>query len=187
MKLGSTKIKDLYLISPKLFKDNRGYFFESFNLESFKKKINKNYNFVQDNESLSKKNVLRGLHFQKPPYEQAKLVRVLNGSIFDVAVDIRPQSPTYKKWYGVVLSSNNNKQLFIPEGFAHGFLSLEDDTKILYKTTNYFNKDSERSILWNDSEISIEWPTSIDNLIISDKDKFAQSFREHENEIFRNE
>lgn len=186
MKIDSSKIKDLHLITPKLFKDNRGYFFESFNLENFQKQINKNYSFVQDNESLSKKNVLRGLHFQKPPYEQAKLVRVLNGSIYDVAVDIRPQSTTYRKWYGVLLSSNNNKQLFIPEGFAHGFLSLEDDTKILYKTSNYYNKDAERSILWSDSEIGINWPISIDNLIISDKDKFAQSLRDYENEIITN-
>lgn len=169
------------LIEPKLFRDDRGYFFESFNLEEFKKAVGYDINFVQDNESMSKKGTVRGLHFQTGDFEQSKLVRVVKGAVYDVAVDIRQGSKTYGKYVGVYLSENNHQQFFIPRGYAHGFIALEDDTIFQYKCDNYYNKLSEGSILWNDPTININWGNYYDlnKIIVSEKDALAKLF-EHE-------
>jgi dTDP-4-dehydrorhamnose 3,5-epimerase len=158
MKVEKTPIKDLLIISPKVFGDERGYFMESFNKKDLIKEIG-SFEFVQDNQSLSSKGVLRGLHFQNFPYEQGKLVRVIKGAVNDVVVDIRKTSSTYGKVFKIKLSEYNFKMLWIPPGFAHGFETLEDDTIFSYKVTNYYDKDSEQSILWNDSTLNIEWET----------------------------
>ena len=162
------EIPDVILITPKAFSDERGFFMESHKESEFKAN-GINFEFKQDNHSKSSKNVLRGLHYQLEPYAQGKLVRVITGKIFDVAVDIRKGSPTFGKWVSAELSEDNKKMLWIPPGFAHGFLSLEDNTNVLYKSTNEYNKESERGISWNDSEIDIKWP--FDNPLLSDKDK----------------
>ncbi len=172
MKIEKTLIKDLLVLSPTVFKDDRGYFLESYNKKSLEEILN--VEFVQDNESLSQKKVLRGLHFQEPPYGQGKLVRVITGSVLDVAVDLRKDSSTFGKYYKHVLSQQNKQQLFIPQGFAHGFLVLEDNTIFNYKCTNYYEKGSEVSLLWNDPTINIDW--QIDTPIISKKDQNALSF-----------
>lgn len=174
MELVKTTIDGLLIIKPDVFKDERGYFFESYNKERFAK-AGLNMDFVQDNESKSDKGVLRGLHFQKPPYAQGKLVRVIKGSVMDVAVDLRKESPTYGKWESVVLTEENKLQFWIPEGFAHGFVALEDNTIFNYKCTNVYNKESEGSILWNDPDINISW--NIDNPILSEKDKISPLFK----------
>lgn len=174
MELIKTSIDGLLIIKPDVFKDERGYFFESYNKERFAK-AGLNMDFVQDNESKSDKGVLRGLHFQKPPYAQGKLVRVIKGSVMDVAVDLRKGSPTYGKWESVVLTEENKLQFWIPEGFAHGFVALEDNTIFNYKCTNVYNKESEGSILWNDPDINISW--NIDNPILSEKDKISPLFK----------
>ena len=148
MTIEKTSINDLLIITPNIFKDDRGYFFESYNIEKLSKLIKTD--FVQDNESLSQKNVLRGLHFQNPPFAQAKLIRVVKGSILDVAVDLRKTSPTFGRHFKHILSGENKQQLYIPEGFAHGFLCLEDNTILNYKCSNYYNPESENSIIWND-------------------------------------
>jgi dTDP-4-dehydrorhamnose 3,5-epimerase len=171
MNIIETPLNGLYLIEPKIFKDNRGYFFESYNMNNFKKN-GINTNFVQDNESNSSKGVLRGLHFQSPPYSQAKLIKVVTGSILDVAVDIRKDSKTYGKYYSVVLTRENKKMLYIPEGFAHGFLSLEDNTTLQYKCSNFYNKECDGSIIWNDPNININWGIDSEP-IISEKDKLG--------------
>jgi len=155
MKIEKTNFSDLLVITPKIFIDARGYFMESYNQKHLDNVCGTN--FVQDNESLSHKGVLRGLHFQRPPFAQAKLVRVIVGSILDIAVDLRKQSPTYGKHFSHIISDKNKKQLFIPIGFAHGFLSLENNTIVNYKSSEFYNKDSEDSILWNDIDLSIEW------------------------------
>ena len=170
MKIIKTSIEGLLIIKPDVFKDERGYFFESYNKERFAKE-GLDMNFVQDNESKSSKGVLRGLHFQKPPYAQGKLVRVVKGAVMDVAVDLRKDSPTYGKWESVILTEENKFQFWIPEGFAHGFVTLEDETIFNYKCTNVYNKESEGSILWNDPDINIDW--NIDNPILSEKDKIS--------------
>ena len=172
------EIKGPYLISPKIFEDSRGFFYESWNKETFLKLSNNNLNFVQDNHSKSKKGVLRGLHYQLNPYAQGKLVRCINGSIYDVLVDLRIKSKTFGKWAGVFLSKENFNQIWIPEGFAHGFLTISDTAEIIYKTTNYWQKNFERSIIWNDKSISIKWP--LDYLksyspTLSFKDKNSQT------------
>ena len=174
MELIKTSIDGLLIIKPDVFKDERGYFFESYNKERFAK-AGLMMDFVQDNESKSDKGVLRGLHFQKPPYAQGKLVRVIKGSVMDVAVDLRKGSPTYGKWESVVLTEENKLQFWIPEGFAHGFVALEDNTIFNYKCTNVYNKESEGSILWNDPDINISW--NIDNPILSEKDKISPLFK----------
>jgi len=174
MELITTPIKDLLIIQPKIFKDERGYFFESYN-ESIFKKNGLNINFVQDNESLSQRGVLRGLHFQNPPFAQGKLVRVIKGSVLDVALDIRKNSPTYGQHFSIELSEENKTQLWIPEGFAHGFLTLEDNTIFSYKCTNLYNKNSEGCILWNDSLLDIKW--EITNPVLSEKDKLGEAFK----------
>jgi len=160
------------IIEPKIFKDERGYFFESFNEKEFKEKV-ADIDFVQDNESKSSYGVLRGLHFQKPPYAQAKLVRVIKGAVIDVVVDIRKDSPNYKKYYYAYLSEENHRQFFVPVGFAHGFVSLRDDTIFQYKCNNFYNKESEDAICYDDPEINIPWSSFINknDIILSDKDK----------------
>ena len=167
MNLQRTKIDDLLLIQPDVYPDERGYFFESFQKENFRK-LGIDVDFVQDNESMSAKNVLRGLHFQVPPFAQGKLVRVVMGSALDVAVDLRKNSQTYGKWESVVLSEKNKLMLWIPEGFAHGFLTLEDNTVFQYKCTNYYNRVSERGIIWNDPDLNIDW--GADQPLVSEKD-----------------
>jgi dTDP-4-dehydrorhamnose 3,5-epimerase len=170
-KFRKLEIKDVVLIEPHVFRDIRGYFMETYKFSEFSNNGIKEH-FTQDNHSLSTKYVLRGLHYQLPPYAQGKLVRCINGEIFDVAVDIRKNSPTFGKWVGVNLSSENKKMLYIPSGFAHGFLTLSDVAEIHYKMTNEYAPEYERGILWNDKEIDINWPVDdINSIIISDKDK----------------
>lgn len=168
------EIEGLALLDTKVFSDDRGVFFESFNQELFETLTGDQVTFVQDNVSISKKNVLRGLHFQAPPYAQGKLVRVLNGKVIDVAVDIRKNSPTYGQHVAVELSAENAKMFWIPAGFAHGFVALEDDTLFSYKCTATYNKESEGDLLWSDSRLNINW--GVNNPILSDKDKIAESF-----------
>lgn len=163
MKLIPTRIPDVVIIEPTVFGDDRGWFTETYNQQRFDAELAKlglpaPRPFVQDNHSCSKAGVLRGLHYQLPPHPQGKLVRVTQGAAFDVAVDIRKGSPTFGQWVGTELSAANKRQLWLPEGFAHGFLTLVDDTHFLYKTTDFYAKDCERSILWNDPEIGIQWP-----------------------------
>ena len=163
-------IPEVFLIKPKLYFDNRGAFFESFNDKKFKELSGLDVNFVQDNVSFSKKGVLRGLHFQLAPFEQAKLVQVLKGKVLDVAVDIRENSPSYGKYVSYELSDENNFQLFIPRGFAHGFLSLSEEVIFSYKCDNYYAPDCDSGIIYNDSNIDINWGDNLENLIVSDKD-----------------
>ena len=174
MNITKTDIEGLIIIEPQIFKDSRGCFFESWNAKKFKQ-LGINEDFVQDNQSVSSKGVLRGLHFQNPPYAQAKLVRVIEGSVLDVAVDLRKNSPTYGKHVSVILSEQNNKSFFIPKGFAHGFLSLEDNTVFNYKCSDYYNKESEGSLLWNDEDLKIDW--QVDNPLVSEKDLQADLFK----------
>jgi dTDP-4-dehydrorhamnose 3,5-epimerase len=171
MEIIKTKIEGLLIVKPQVFEDERGYFFESYNKERFKN-AGLDLSFVQDNESKSQKNVLRGLHFQRPPYAQGKLVRVVKGAVLDVAVDLRKESPTYGQWEAVELSEENKLMYWIPPGFAHGFLTLRDETVFTYKCTNVYNRESEGSILWNDPEIGIDWQIK-DTPILSEKDKQA--------------
>jgi len=167
-----TFIKGLLLVKPSVHKDERGYFLESYNKKNLESIVN--LEFVQDNESLSQKNVLRGLHFQKPPDAQDKLVRTITGSVLDIVVDLRKDSNTYGEHFKHILSDKNKTQLYIPAGFAHGFLVLENNTIFSYKCTRYYNKGSEDAILWNDKTLNIDW--NIDNPIISEKDKNAKIF-----------
>ena len=169
MKVTSLKIPDVKLIEPDVFEDERGFFYESFHQQKFNQAIGENIIFVQDNHSKSTKGVLRGLHYQEAPFAQGKLVRVIAGEVFDVAVDIRKESPTYGKWVSEILSAENKKQLWIPEGFAHGFLTLSDDAELLYKTTNFYKKEYEKNTHWQKNEFSIKWP-KIKNVILSNKD-----------------
>mgnify|MGYP000887012622 FL=1 len=178
MEIIYTEIPGLLIIKPKVFEDARGYFFESFNQEKFES-AGIQASFVQDNESKSQKNVLRGLHFQKPPYAQGKLVRVMKGSVLDVAVDLRTGSPTYGKWASIVLSESNKFMYWIPEGMAHGFLTLEDNTVFFYKCTQIYNPASEGSIRWDDPDLGIEWKLQSPPLL-SDKDKVSPPFRTFE-------
>jgi len=177
MEIISTGFEGLYLIQPKIFYDDRGYFFESYHKEKLAAAgiISE---FVQDNQSLSDKNVLRGLHFQNPPFAQGKLVRIITGSVLDLVVDIRKESKTYGKHYKVELNEENKTMLWIPQGFAHGFLTLRDNTIFAYKCTNYYNKNSEGCILWNDADLNIDW--EVENPIISAKDLVGSKFREFE-------
>ncbi|ELL7784827.1 dTDP-4-dehydrorhamnose 3,5-epimerase, partial [Cronobacter sakazakii] len=170
MKVVKTDISDVLIFEPKVFGDDRGFFFESFNQKTFMEAVGRKVTFVQDNHSKSACGVLRGLHYQLDPYAQGKLVRCVVGEVFDVAVDIRKNSTTFGKWVGVNLSADNKRQLWIPEGFAHGFLVLSETAEFVYKTTNYYNPESDRGIIWNDEDISIEWPLVRDP-ILSHKDK----------------
>jgi dTDP-4-dehydrorhamnose 3,5-epimerase len=158
MKVTPTAIPDVLIIEPKVFGDARGFFFESYNRQAFNEATGLDVDFVQDNHSKSAKGVLRGLHYQLPPKAQGKLVRVVQGEVFDVAVDIRKGSPTFGRWAGEVLSAENRCQLWIPPGFAHGFLTLSDTAEFLYKTTDYYSPEHERSLLWCDPALGIEWP-----------------------------
>lgn len=183
MKLTPTRLPDVVIIEPAVFGDDRGWFMESHNAARFNAELAKlglpaPRPFVQDNHSCSKAGVLRGLHYQLNPHAQGKLVRVVKGSAFDVAVDIRKGSPTFGQWAGVTLSAANNLQLWVPEGFAHGFLALEDDTHFLYKTTDTYAKDCERSIRWDDPAIGIEWPLGSLVLNINAKDAEAPVLRD---------
>lgn len=170
MKFTETELPGVFVIEPKVFKDERGYFFESFNEKEFEENIGK-INFVQDNESKSSFGVLRGLHYQLPPFTQSKLVRVIKGKILDVAVNIKKNSPTFGKYVMVELSENNKKQLFIPKGFAHGFIVLSDYVIFNYKVDNYYSKEHDRGVKFNDSEIGIEWPIRQKEILLSEKDK----------------
>lgn len=174
-------IVDVILFEPKVFGDARGFFFESFNHASFEATVGKEIRFVQDNHSRSAKNVLRGLHYQiQQP--QGKLVRVTEGEVFDVAVDLRQSSPTFGKWVGEILSAENKRQLWIPEGFAHGFSVLSETAEFLYKTTDYYAPQFERCIIWNDPTLAIKWPESQAAYSLSGKDVLGQSF--HSSEVF---
>ena len=173
MKIIKTEIEGLLIIEPRVFEDERGYFFESWSKDAFEN-AGLDINFVQDNQSFSSKGVVRGLHFQNPPFAQGKLVRVLKGSVLDVAVDIRENSPTYGKYFSIHLSEENKTMFWIPPGFAHGFSTLEDNTIFSYKCSGVYNKESEGSLLWNDTDLNINW--KIDNPIISEKDQNSAIF-----------
>jgi dTDP-4-dehydrorhamnose 3,5-epimerase len=167
MEIITTAFKDLYIFKPKIFEDHRGYFFESFN-KKFLELTGLDIQFVQDNQSLSARGVLRGLHFQMPPFAQGKLVRVVSGGVLDIAVDLRKTSSTFGQTYAIELNARNQLQMYIPEGFAHGFLSLEDNTIFEYKCTNYYEPSSERTLLWNDATIDFDW--GIKTPIMAEKD-----------------
>lgn len=175
MKVIKTDIPDVLIFEPKVFGDERGFFMESFNQKVFEEAVGRKVEFVQDNHSKSSKGVLRGLHYQLAPYAQGKLVRCIAGEVFDVAVDIRKDSITFGKWIGVTLSAENKKQLWIPEGFAHGFYVLSDTAEFVYKTTNYYSHSHERGILWDDKDLNIVWPNER-NIILSIKDQNANKF-----------
>lgn len=176
MKSELTPFEGLHIIHPSVFTDERGYFFESFNMNKFRDLTNFKGEFVQDNQSLSHKNVVRGLHFQVPPFTQAKLVRVVRGAIIDFVVDLRKNSPTFGKYFSLELNEKNNISLFIPEGFAHGFTSLTNDTIFLYKCSHYYHKESERTLLWNDPDLNIDW--RCDKPIISEKDNIGFNLKQ---------
>lgn len=176
MNVISTEIPDVKIFEPKVFGDARGFFYESFNQKIFEDATGLKREFVQDNHSKSSKGVLRGLHYQLPPMAQGKLVRVVQGEVFDVAVDIRKSSPTFGQWVGVVLSEANSRQLWIPEGFAHGFLTLSETAEFLYKTTNYYSPKDEGAIVWNDSDLAIAWPEA-GEVLVSGKDQVAPAFK----------
>lgn len=165
-----TEIEGVYVLEPRVFRDARGYFFESWRQADFDQHIGRHVEFIQDNESKSSYGVLRGLHYQKGEYSQAKLVRVIRGRVLDVAVDIRKSSPTFGKYVAVELSEDNKRQLFIPRGFAHGFLVLSDEAVFTYKVDNVYAPQHEASIRWNDKDINIEWPISADDVLTSEKD-----------------
>ncbi|AWX44994.1 dTDP-4-dehydrorhamnose 3,5-epimerase [Flagellimonas maritima] len=178
MKVQKTKIIDCYILEPIIHEDKRGYFFESYNQEKFESLTGLKPYFVQDNESLSSKGVLRGLHFQKEEHAQAKLIRVGDGEVLDVAVDIRPDSKTFGNVVSTILSSNNKKQMFIPRGCAHGFVTLSNTAKFFYKCDNFYNAASEGGIIYNDKTFNIDWMIPEENLIISEKDKSLPALKE---------
>ncbi len=179
MKIAPSKLPEVLVIEPRVFGDERGFFYESYNEREFGKIAGRIPNFVQDNHSKSAKNVLRGLHYQiKQP--QGKLVRVIAGEVFDVAVDIRKSSPTFGKWVGEILSAENKRMLWVPEGFAHGFLVLSETAEFLYKTTDYWAPEHERSILWNDPDLAIDWPLAGQSPLLSNKDREAKRFMDAE-------
>lgn len=175
MKVIPTEIPDVLIIEPQVYGDDRGFFLESFNQKDFREKTGVNTTFVQDNHSMSLKNVLRGLHYQIPN-PQGKLVRVVSGSVFDVAVDARQSSPTFGQWVSCVLSAENKRIFWVPEGFAHGFLVLSERAEFLYKTTNYYYPQYEKTILWNDADLGIDWPLDTPP-ILSPKDQAGQAFK----------
>lgn len=183
MNVTKTAIPDVLIFEPNVFGDDRGFFFESFNQKKFEQVTGKKVKFVQDNHSKSTRGVLRGLHYQLPPNAQGKLVRVVQGEVYDVAVDIRKSSPTFGQWVGQMLSAENKKQLWIPEGFAHGFLTLSETAEFLYKTTDYYAPDSEASIVWDDASLNIDWPQS-NQIQLSQKDTLSPTLMQ-QNEIGR--
>ena len=180
MKKNINSFKDLLLFEPKLFKDSRGYFFEYFNQKTFHSSVSKKYKiqFCQDNISYSKKNVLRGLHYQKKPYEQGKLISVLNGEILDIVVDLREESKTYGDYFSILLNDKNKKQFWIPRGFAHGFIVKSKFALVLYKVDNIYHKKSEVCIRWDDSTLNINWETNVKNIYLSKKDSKGIKFNE---------
>ncbi len=177
MKVTPTAIEGVLIIEPKVFGDERGFFFESFNQRAFNEAVGHTVDFVQDNHSRSAKGVLRGLHFQRPPHAQGKLVRVTQGSVFDVAADIRADSPTFGRWVGVELSGANHRQMWIPAGLAHGFLVTSDSADFLYKTTDYYRPESEGSVRWDDPDLAIAWPLDGITPALSAKDAAAPRLR----------
>ncbi|WP_341328165.1 dTDP-4-dehydrorhamnose 3,5-epimerase [Methylotuvimicrobium sp. KM2] len=179
MKVTPLAIPDVILLEPKVFGDARGFFLESYNQESFRQATGLNLQFVQDNHSRSSKGVLRGLHYQLAPKAQGKLVRVVSGAVFDVAVDVRKSSSTFGQWVGAELSEENHRQMWIPQGFAHGFVVLSETADFLYKTTDYYAPELERCIAWNDPTIGIQWPANI-NPVLSDKDREGKALNEAE-------
>lgn len=185
MKVTETKLKGCFILEPRVFEDERGYFYESFNHKAFCEVIGQEVNFVQDNQSYSTKGVLRGLHFQKGEHAQAKLVRVLEGRVLDVAVDLRKNSETYGQHVSIELTSDNKKQLFIPRGFAHGFVVLSKTAHFFYKCDNYYNKEAEGGILFNDGQLNIDWRLNKNQIVVSEKDKCLPSF-ESINNIYSN-
>ncbi|SDR74786.1 dTDP-4-dehydrorhamnose 3,5-epimerase [Formosa sp. Hel1_31_208] len=178
-----TKLKDCYILTPKIIEDERGYFFESFNKKNFQQLTDLDIDWVQDNQSKSQKGVLRGLHFQIGAFEQAKLIRAVKGSVLDICVDLRVKSETFGEYVAIELSETNNKQVFLPRGFAHGFLVLEDDTIINYKCDNYYNKNSERGIQFNDKQIDIDWNFPQKDVVLSEKDKALPTLSEYLNGV----
>ena len=180
MKATPTAIPDVMVIEPKVFGDARGFFYESFNQAAFNAATGTAFEFVQDNHSRSSKGVLRGLHYQLPPHAQGKLVRVVRGAVWDVAVDIRQGSPTFGQWVGQELTEDNHKQFWIPPGFAHGFVVLSDTADFLYKTTNYYAPQSDRGIFWNDADLAIEWPDLGVDFLLSEKDLKQAAFQQAE-------
>lgn len=179
MNVIDTEIPEVKIFEPRVFGDSRGFFYESFNQKIFENATGFKGEFVQDNHSKSQRGVLRGLHYQLPPMAQGKLVRVTVGEVFDVAVDIRKSSATFGKWVGVRLSSENKRQLWVPEGFAHGFYTISETAEFLYKTTNFYSPQHEASLIWNDESINIQWPIEgIQNPILNQKDAIAKSFAE---------
>jgi dTDP-4-dehydrorhamnose 3,5-epimerase len=173
MNIIHTEIPGLLILEPRVFEDERGWFMESFNQKVFDQAVGHHVEFVQDNHSFSKRGVLRGLHYQLPPHAQGKLVRVIEGAVWDVAVDIRKASSTFGKWVGLELSAENRLNFWIPPGFAHGFISLRDNTQFLYKTSNFYSKSCDAAIHWNDPKLKIAWPTSDISLLLSEKDSAA--------------
>lgn len=170
MNVIETPLKDLYIIEPRVFEDSRGYFFESYSKLTLQSK-NIDTIFVQDNQSKSSYGVIRGLHYQLPPHPQVKLVRAIEGTIFDVAVDLRKKSPTFGKWFGIELSAENKKQLYVPHGFAHGFSVLSDTAVVMYKCDDYYHPETEGGIIYNDSSLNIDWKIPANKALVSDKDK----------------
>ncbi|QLO06801.1 dTDP-4-dehydrorhamnose 3,5-epimerase (plasmid) [Citrobacter freundii] len=179
MKIFKTDIPEVIIFEPNVIGDSRGFFLESYNKLNFEEAVERSVDFVQDNHSKSQRGVLRGLHYQLDPCAQGKLVRCTVGEVFDVAVDLRISSPTFGKWVGVVLSAENKRQLWIPEGFAHGFVTLSEHAEFLYKATNYYAPQTERCIIWNDPSLNIDWP-KVDDLQLSQKDILGKSFLEAE-------
>lgn len=180
MQVKTTFIEGLLVIQPTIFHDARGYFYEPYNKKAFAE-AGIAEEFVQDNQSFSQKGVIRGLHFQNPPHAQAKLLRILQGSIWDVAVDIRKSSPTYGKYFGIELSAENKTIFYVPKGFAHGFLTLEDNTLLLYKCSDFYNKSSEESLIWNDPDVAIQW--KINNPLLSEKDLNGKKLKEFKSQF----
>lgn len=174
MEVIKTDIEGVVIIEPRIFRDERGYFYESFSQREFEEKVCRT-TFVQDNQSKSSYGVLRGLHFQKPPYCQSKLVRCIKGAVLDVAVDIRKGSPTFGKYVAVELTEDNHRQFFVPRGFAHGFAVLSQEAIFQYKCDNFYNKESEGAIAWNDPTLAIDWRVPADNILLSDKDKLNKN------------
>lgn len=176
MKIEATPLQDCYIIEPTLFEDARGYFYEKYNEQKFQELTGMNGHFVQDNISRSSYGVLRGLHLQKGAHAQAKLVSCLEGSVFDVAVDLREDSPTFGQWFGTELSAENKRQFYVPRGFGHGFSVLSESAVFAYKCDNYYNKESEGGVLWSDTELNIDWHLPESAIILSDKDKIQPTF-----------
>ena len=179
MEVIKTEIEGVVIIEPRIFKDERGYFYESFSQREFEEKVCRT-TFVQDNQSKSSYGVLRGLHFQKPPYCQSKLVRCIKGAVLDVAVDIRKGSPTFGKYVAVELTEDNHRQFFVPRGFAHGFAVLSEEAVFQYKCDNFYNKESEGSVAWNDPELAIDWRIPLDKVLLSEKDRQSKCIKDAE-------